>query len=867
MRKHRQKQIIELLATLREANAEIKKLALAGDISAAVRLLSDSQAGARQIGCFIEQFEGENTNTVPLLEEYCEVLYRASLEITEAGQDTSFLSLSQLKKQLVVIENSVKTEFAPDRIEIAFIPYKASMWDALESVWLAAQNDPACDAYVVPAPYYDRLPGGAFGQMQYEGHQYPDYVPVVDWQNYDFEERRPDMIFTHNPYDEGNWVTSIHPGFYNKRLKEFTDLLVYIPYFVVAGDVPEHFCVCAGTLYADSVIVQSEKIRQTYIRAFKEFERQNNCRNSFGRPEDKFLALGSPKFDKVIKTKREDCDIPDQWRRLSEKPDGTRKKVVLYNTTIDALLKGDEKVLAKLRHVFEQFQNRDDIVLLWRPHPLNEAAYRAMRPQLWREYESIAAEYRRAGFGIYDDTADLHRAIAWSDAYYGDWSSLVAMYTLTGKPVMTQNIDILAENKRGVELLFESCYDDGENIWFGAFWFNGLFKCGKETWVVEYIGQFPGEKPGGVRLFADVAECGGRLYFAPYSAEAIAVYDLTDGTFERIDLRAIDRKRFKNYNAETKFSHAVSHGGYVFLIPGLYPAIVRIDAGTCATIYIDNWIKDYESCCANPAWYFYGVATVGAKLYAASCLADAVAIIDLAGNECTFRKIGQSEFGYNAICFDGDNFRLSPSYLTDGEARLVQWDGKSRYEHITLPGNREGMKYLGTAKRLLYANGYVWFVPEALNGAYAINAKSGAACVWEALQPECEAEFAPELFDKFNAVWQNRDTIYALGSRSQALYIFNTLTGESKRVRITGDTLPVRAGAYRHPPERCEEAGDCLYGETGLFDVETFTAMIINAPDDGMAGRQSELAAKEYTVGGRGSGTAIYECCQALLSA
>jgi hypothetical protein len=197
----------------------------------------------------------------------------------------------------------------------------------------------------------------------------------------------------------------------------------------------------------------------------------------------------------------------------------------------------------------------------------------------------------------------------------------------------------------------------------------------------------------------------------------------------------------------------------------------------------------------------------------------------------------------------------------------VKWDGKSRYAYISLPGNREGMKeLLGTAKHLLYSNGYVWIVPEDLDGAYGIKAKSDEVGVWDALQPECESEFAPELFDKFNAVWQNRDTIYALGSRSRVLYIFNTLTGESKRVGITGDTLHVRAGAYRHLPERCEETGDCLYGETGPFDVEAFTEMIVDAPNDGMAERQSELAAKEYTMGERGFGTAIYACCKSLLS-
>jgi hypothetical protein len=243
-------------------------------------------------------------------------------------------------------------------------------------------------------------------------------------------------------------------------------------------------------------------------------------------------------------------------------------------------------------------------------------------------------------------------------------------------------------------------------------------------------------------------------------------------------------------------------------------------------------------------------------------------IIDIAENECAFRKIGQLKFGYNAICFDGDNFWLSPSYLTDGEARLMKWDGESRREYVTVPGKREGMKKdIGTAKRLFYANGYVHLIPDGLNGAYRINVKSGEFSVWDALRPECESESAPELYDKFNAAWQDRDTIYAQGSRSRALYVFNTLTGEGDRAGITGDSRYARAVAYRRIPGRCEEVKDCLYGEDVFLDVGAFAEMIVNVPDCGPDGRLSEWAAKEYMIGERGSGAAIYEYCKSLLNA
>lgn len=319
MKRQQQKKILELIQTLNEANKEIEQLILQRQASTVIQLLADSQEFVVKIGTFIEGIEGEGTHTVTLLEEYHKLLYEASLAVSSGTEKSNFLK--RLRKQLSKIEYSIRDELKPNKIEVAFFPYKVSMFDCMESVWLAAKDDPQCDAYVVPIPYYDRLPGGEFGQMNYEGEQYPDDVPVVDWRTYNIQERYPDVIIVHNPYDDSNVVTSVHPDFYCKRLKNFTDMLVYIPYFVVQDHIPEHFCVLAGTVYADKVIVQSEEIRQTYIRVFKEFETRNNCQNRFGKPEDKFVALGSPKFDKVLQTKREDVDIPEAWQRLIEKSD------------------------------------------------------------------------------------------------------------------------------------------------------------------------------------------------------------------------------------------------------------------------------------------------------------------------------------------------------------------------------------------------------------------------------------------------------------------------------------------------------------------------------------------------------------------
>lgn len=239
--------------------------------------------------------------------------------------------------------------------------------------------------------------------------------------------------------------------FYSKNLKKFTEELVYIPYFVLEETKPDedkkiegikHFCTLPGVFNADRVIVQSEDMRQVYIKVLADYtnDHSENARKYW---EEKILGSGSPKFDKVADTKREDIKIPVEWMEIIRKPDGSWKKVIFYNTSIGALLQHDEKVLAKIKDVLRIFkENQDEIALLWRPHPLIKATMESMRPQLCTEYDMIVRNYIEEGWGIYDDTADVSRAVAISDAYYGDESSVVQVYQKVGKPVMIQDVKI-----------------------------------------------------------------------------------------------------------------------------------------------------------------------------------------------------------------------------------------------------------------------------------------------------------------------------------------------------------------------------------------------------------------------------------------
>lgn len=445
MRKYIKKQILKTIKTLFEANRLLSKLIKKNSRDKINTLLQDMQATVIEVGEIIEKSLGEGTEAVCFLEALCELIW----EVSQSPVDGKRQWYKEINNKLGFIEENVKS--IPEKIEVVFLPYKASMWDSLESIWQAADEDKSCDAFVIPIPYYDKNPDGSLKEVHYEAEEYPAYVQITHYNDYDFKQHHPDMIFIHNPYDECNFVTSVHPFFYSSNLIQFTDLLVYIPYYILHEILPEdkvavkniqHFCTVPGVFNADKVIVQSESMRRVYINVLTDATSGLGKNRAYW--EKRIYGLGSPKMDKAVNTKRNKLQVPEEWMRIIQKPDGKLKNIILYNTGVDALIKQSDRMLEKIKNVLQIFkESQNEVVLLWRPHPLVKATIKSMRPALWTEYKLIEEKYRNEGWGIFDESSDMNRALAISNAYYGDNSSLVRLFLNTGRLVMIQNVEIM----------------------------------------------------------------------------------------------------------------------------------------------------------------------------------------------------------------------------------------------------------------------------------------------------------------------------------------------------------------------------------------------------------------------------------------
>ena len=402
-------------------------------------ILAQMQQLVIHAGETIEASEENCAEIIQKLENVCEIIYQLTTSLEDAKTRSHLLK--ELKAILAAAYEEVQKN-VPGKLEILFLPYQISMWDSLESVWMAARDRDDIDCYVVPIPFYDVLPDNSLGNIHYEGDLYPDYVPITSYLKYSIETRRPDVIFFHNPYDENNRVTRIPERYYSRNLKKYTDMLVYIPYFVSEeGGPAEYQCYTTGVLFADRVVVQKGSIYEKYCRVYTNVLKQNGLEGKLIPAEQKFLPLGSPKFDKVLNMKCELENLPEKWQKVILKPDGSRKKIILYNLSISPLLENREQTLKKIDNVFQFFKGKqDELVLLWRPHPLLIKTIEAMVPWLRDAYMQRVRQFQEECWGIYDETPDPNLAMVLSDGYYGDMSSLVTTYRETGKPIMIQDV-------------------------------------------------------------------------------------------------------------------------------------------------------------------------------------------------------------------------------------------------------------------------------------------------------------------------------------------------------------------------------------------------------------------------------------------
>ena len=287
---------------------ELEKAFSEKRFEAVLSALPSLQERAVMLGNAIEERKGEGTESVHLLESFCEALFQLHSSLTallasggtaegeekepeekieQSEKDLKQSAVEDSKKQLegirMLLENLRAALEKEIKRQVVFLPHSAKHFASLRPLIDALREREDSDVKLMPIPYFDRMGDGSLSEMHYEGENFPKEYPITDYKTYDFAAELPDCIVMNSPYDAFNPVWSVDPFFYSEKLKQYTNKLVYIPWFVTDEIDPQaeedgkafynmrYYVTVPGVFHADYTIVQSEGMRKAYFEKISRF--------------------------------------------------------------------------------------------------------------------------------------------------------------------------------------------------------------------------------------------------------------------------------------------------------------------------------------------------------------------------------------------------------------------------------------------------------------------------------------------------------------------------------------------------------------------------------------------------------------------
>lgn len=725
--------------------------------------LRECQQAAIVIGETIEKEVPREVEAVSLLERYCEELYYLSQEEIILQE-----VIDRLNYLLTEVNNRIKK--MQTTYQVVFFPYKAEMWDSMESIWLACKEDKRCEAIVIPIPYYRYDADKKETVPFYDGDKFPEYVPIVSYLEYSLQNEMPDVAYIHNPYDKGNFVTSVHPAFYSNELKKYVKKLVYVPYYVTRGRISRSQSLLPVYLNMDYMIVQSEH-----------FIKKNKHMFYYNRTK----ALGSPKLDKAIRLCKEKelhlLEYPREWKKVLE-----NRKVLLLNTSISIFLQQGEVYLQKLFYIFNWIQSYKNIAIIWRPHPLLEATIHSLRQELLPKYRALISFFENEHNGILDKTADVSRAVAIADGYIGEEdSSMVCLFGAVGKPQFLLNnyINKNIEQSWKRRIRISDMISHNGKYYLTTTTCNGLFSV-EENWEeIEYKGRAEAQ-PKWCGNYPYLCAVDNQIIMSPNIAFESGIYDCEEESIKKItpSVCYVEDKQFLSCR------QLISYKNKIFYLPEKSRVIWEYNMSSkrwnkheqCIKVFRDKLeLENYQDLAD-----IIDCVQDGYKLYMVTACTNRVLCFNMENGTYELYRVGAIGYGYSAITGSNGVFWLAEIQT----GKILKWSLKTNETvEIEMPKGfgcfkRYDMTYY-VHHRLLDMGEWIVSTPAGSNNMVKLNKETGEVSLcrkelWSEADIPANDYHPSHYFVSCFAKKKDDTTFWVQRTRDDALIEFNVVTEE-----------------------------------------------------------------------------------------
>ena len=279
-----------------------------------------------------------------------------------------------------------------DRFKIAFLPYKRSMWDSMESVYEECRAS-GIKSYCMPLPYY-KMTGREVDKLEYEKDFYENAYDISLLGKMDL-----DYIVIHYPYDHNNTVTNMLPTYHTENLRNYGQI-IYIPYSCTSL---RQLRVSPGLANIDYAFLTTTQDADDFVREWKEFGVDFSGR---------IFGLGSPKMDAIEKTIRPDAN-----------------KTLIINSLSAFLREPFVKIREYRSLIINEVAEGHEVI--FRPHPLLRQTIKSLRPDTENDYKSFI-QWAESVCEV-DESEYLEDALSRANYLISDPSSVLEMWISTGR--------------------------------------------------------------------------------------------------------------------------------------------------------------------------------------------------------------------------------------------------------------------------------------------------------------------------------------------------------------------------------------------------------------------------------------------------
>ena len=229
-----------------------------------------------------------------------------------------------------------------------------------------------------------------------------------------------------------------------------------------------------------------------------------------------------------------------------------------------------------------------------------------------------------------------------------------------------------------IKIVFEDCVRVGSDLIMVDSRYNIIYKISIFDGKVSILGSLPEEKMLTPRLSSKIIYNKDCLYFSPMNAKKIWKYNLSTSEWKGFEKK--DISHWCNY----KFLfQAILYKDTIFFIGSHYPAIIAFDTLSEKMVYITKPYEYLKAASERVADNYFRCDYVqyGNEILMASCVSNEIMKFNLDTLESTFVKVGESDYRYSGIAFDGSVYYLSPRKY----GPIVVWDGNKDWISYNLP--------------------------------------------------------------------------------------------------------------------------------------------------------------------------------------